>query len=231
MYCVNCGVRLADTEEKCPLCGTRVYHPDIQRPEVKSLFPKNAYPEVRPRQLWPQVILTALFLLPMNIVLVCDTRITGEVTWSGFVVGALAIAYVMLVLPLWFVKPNPVVFVPCSFAAIILFLHYINYAVEGNWFWTFAFPIAGFIGLLVTAQVVLFRYVKKGGLYILGGGFIALGGFMLLMEHLMYVTFPMVKFLGWSLYPLVSLVLFGGLLIFLAICRPAREKMERKLFI
>ena len=29
MYCVNCGVKLAPTESVCPLCGTRVYHPDL----------------------------------------------------------------------------------------------------------------------------------------------------------------------------------------------------------
>mgnify|MGYP001071229356 CR=1 FL=1 len=27
MYCVNCGVELADSETVCPLCGTRVFHP------------------------------------------------------------------------------------------------------------------------------------------------------------------------------------------------------------
>jgi hypothetical protein len=32
-------------------------------------------------------------------------------------------------------------------------------------------------------------------------------------------------------YPVTTLVLIGGLLIFLAICRPARETMERKFFI
>jgi hypothetical protein len=35
----------------------------------------------------------------------------------------------------------------------------------------------------------------------------------------------------WSLYPLTALVLLGGMLIFLAICRPARETMERKFFL
>ena len=29
MYCVKCGVELADSEKKCPLCGTPVFHPDI----------------------------------------------------------------------------------------------------------------------------------------------------------------------------------------------------------
>ena len=39
MYCVKCGVELADTENKCPLCGTAVYHPDIQREAVQPNYP------------------------------------------------------------------------------------------------------------------------------------------------------------------------------------------------
>ena len=26
MYCVKCGVELADSQRVCPLCGTRVFH-------------------------------------------------------------------------------------------------------------------------------------------------------------------------------------------------------------
>ena len=29
MYCIKCGVELADSERVCPLCGTRVFHPDL----------------------------------------------------------------------------------------------------------------------------------------------------------------------------------------------------------
>jgi hypothetical protein len=73
--------------------------------------------------------------------------------------------------------------------------------------------------------------VKKGRLYIFGGALVALGGVMLLVEHLIAITFHVGRFALWSLYPMTALVLVGGLLIFLAICRPARETMERKIFL
>jgi hypothetical protein len=44
-------------------------------------------------------------------------------------------------------------------------------------------------------------------------------------------TFGFSRFIGWSLYPLTTFALLGGILIFLAICRPARESMERIFFI
>ena len=37
MYCIQCGVKLADTEKQCPLCGTVVFHPDLPRPEAEPL--------------------------------------------------------------------------------------------------------------------------------------------------------------------------------------------------
>ena len=83
----------------------------------------------------------------------------------------------------------------------------------------------------MTAVVTLLKYVRKGHLYIIGGAFIALGAFMPLMEFLMNLTFGFPQAFVWSIYPLVSLVLLGGMLIFLAICRPARETMGRKFFL
>lgn len=231
MYCIQCGVKLADTEKTCPLCGLTVYHPELKQPEAVPLFPENKYPEVAPRSLLGQIILTALYLIPMNIVLLVDSQIHGGITWSGYAVGALLLSYVLLVLPSWFRRPNPVIFVPCGFVAIALYLLYINCASGGGWFLTFALPVTGVTALLVTAVVTLMRYVPRGGLYIFGGTFIAFGLFALLVEHLLHVTFPGIPFVGWSLYPLASLVILGGLLIFLAICRPARQTLERKLFI
>ena len=45
MYCINCGVKLADTEKKCPLCNTLVFHPYIEQPAVRPLFPEGRMPK------------------------------------------------------------------------------------------------------------------------------------------------------------------------------------------
>lgn len=231
MYCIQCGVKLADTETCCPLCRTKVYHPDIPLAPEETAYPAHRHPEVQPRSFLAPVMLTVLFLLPMIVVAQCDLLFNKSITWSGFVIGAFGLLYVMLVLPAWFRKPNPVIFVPCTFGALGLYLLYIDLAVNGHWFLTFALPVTGGVGLIVTAVVALVRYVKKGQLYVFGGACIALGALMLLMEFLLELTFDIGYFVGWSLYPLTALVLLGGFLIFLAINRPARETMERKLFI
>lgn len=231
MYCVKCGVELSDTEKQCPLCQTRVFHPDIRQEKAEDLYPKHKYPVTAARSHLPQVLLTAVFLLPLFIVLLCDLQFSHRITWSGYVIGALLVAYVSFILPTWFHKPNPVIFVPCSFAAAGVYLLYIDLATDGHWFLSFALPVTAGIGLIVTAVVTLMRYVRRGKLYILGGAAIAFGVFMLLVEFLLNITFNIETFIGWSLYPLVTLALLGGMLIFLGIYRPARETMERKFFI
>ena len=230
MYCANCGVRLADTEQKCPLCGTAAYHPQIHREPATPLYPKNRYPAESVSPKAAQVGILILFLLPMVTTLLVDLQINRSVTWSGYVLGALLLGYVALALPGWFRSPNPVIFVPCSFVTAGLYLLYINLATGGKWFLSFAFPVVGCVGLIVTAVVALLRYVRRGKLYIYGGALMAFGAFMLLLEFLLVITFDR-SFVGWSFYPLAALVALGGFLLYLAINRSAREMMERKVFI
>lgn len=231
MYCINCGVKLADTEKQCPLCGTSVFHPDLDRKEARPLYPPETYPAARVSSKAAAIILTALFLIPIFITQACDMTIHGRITWSGYVMGAVAMCYVFLVLPMWFTRPNPVIFVPCDFVAMGLYVLYIELALGGNWFLSFAFPVIGGVGIIVTAVVALTRYLRGGRLYIFGGAFLAMGLFMPLVEFLMMRTFSLPRVLYWSVYPLISLFLLGAMLIVLAIYRPAREIMERKFFL
>ena len=230
MYCIQCGVKLADTEKRCPLCGTVPFHPDIPREQGTPLYPPDRYPRQQVSRKGVLGVVTILLMIPMLITLICDLGINARITWSGYVIGALGLGYVAAVLPLWFRRPNPAIFVPCDFLAVGAYVLYIDLSLKGGWFLGFAFPVIGYLGLLVSTVVILIHYTRRGALYIYGGALMALGAFLPLMELLMVITFRLPGFIGWSLYPLVALVLLGGALIFLAICRPARESAQRKLF-
>lgn len=229
MYCVKCGVALADTEKKCPLCDTVVYHPDIKQQPSHSLYPKDRKPKPQANSKAINGMFVILFLIPILICFLSDLQTDATLDWFGFAAGGIAVGYILFALPLWFKNANPVIFVPCDFAAVTVYLLYINCATNGDWFLSFAFPVAGALALIVCAVVTLAHYLKAGRLYIFGGGFIALGALMLLVEFLLMITFNL-SFVGWSIYPLVVLVLLGGALIYLAINASARETMERKLF-
>ena len=232
MYCIRCGVALADTEKVCPLCHTTVYHPDIPPVQTLPLYPQGRTPALRTHP-WGMLVLVTLllFLLPISICLVCDWQVNGVINWSGFVAGALVVLYVTTVLPGWFRHPNPVIFVPVGFVAVGLYLLYINLVTNGDWFLSFAFPVTGGFCLLVTAVVTLSKYLPKGRLYIFGGGFLALGGFMLLVEFLLHITFGLPGLGTWSFYPLIVFSLLGCGLLLIAIVPAFRESLEQKFFL
>lgn len=231
MYCINCGVQLADTEKSCPLCQTRVYHPELTQPDATPLYPNHNEPKKQVKRWSILLILTILYLLPISICLVCDLTVSGTLEWSGYVVGGMLIFYSAVMLPSWFEHPNPVIFTPITFGVIAAFLLYVCFATGGSWFLTLALPATIAVALIVTAAVTLCRYIVKGRLYIYGGTIIAFGIFCLLLEFLLTITFPMPPMFTWSLYPLISLTLLGAAVLTTAIFKPLRESLEKKFFL
>ena len=229
MYCVKCGVQLADTEKKCPLCDTVVYHPEITQAEAQELYPAEKMPKKQSGRAFVCGAVIILFMIPLIVTFFSDMQLDRDLDWFGFVAGALAVTYVTFALPMWFKNPNPVIFIPCDFAAALLYLLYIDIVTEGGWFLSFAFPVTGGIAIIVCAMITLLRYLRGGKLYVVGGAIAAFGVLAWLIEVLMGITFGM-EFIGWCFYPLISLVLIGGLLIYLAMNSVAREKIERKIF-
>lgn len=229
MYCIKCGVCLAESEKRCPLCGTVVFNPEVELPNAEKQYPNDKYPKnaLRPNA-WLFFATTVSFVA-LAIVFACDYNINNAVTWSGIVGGAFCTLYSALVLPFWFSKPNPAIFVPIFFLLTGGYLWYLNVTLGGNWFLTLAFPIVCFVGLVTTAMATLLHYLKKGRLYVYGGGIILFALLPLLIEFLLFVTFKM-PVIWWSLFPLSVLFILGAGLIFLGICRPAKEALERKFF-
>lgn len=231
MYCVKCGVELSDSEVCCPLCKTKAYHPDIDRELTEPKYPDFKEIDKQYNRKLVMLVITVLYFLPAILTLLIDLRTNGQINWSGYVVGAQIVLYTSVLLPFWFQRPNPVIFVPCAFASVILYLGYINFAVSGSWFLSFALPITAALAIIVTAVVTLLRYVRKGHLYIWGGATIAFGAYFSLIELLMFFTFESVGFAFWSLYPFIAFAVIGMLLIVIAICKPIRESLHKKFFI
>ena len=231
MYCINCGVKLEDTEKRCPLCGVTVYHPEISRPEAAPLYPPHRYPVAEAASKAAQIVITTLMAIAALTNLFIDRQINGTVSWGGIVAGGIWVAFVLVVFPFWFKKVNATMYLGTAVISIALYLWYICRVTGGSWFWTFALPVTAYIGALIYVQTILLLRWRKKALVILGAGFFALGLLMPLMEYLMEVTFHPEGYPAWSVYPLMGLFLLGGMLIFLAVNHRAREKMEEKFFV
>ena len=141
--------------------------------------------------------------------------------------------YIIVVLPIWFCRPNPVIFVAADYTALTLYLWFICFLTGGTWFLTFSLPVVGLNAILVITMIVLIRRLRHGILYIIGGGFIVSGLFILLTEFLINYTFEIREpfRLIWSIYPFAAFFIIGIALIIIAINRPLREWLRKKFFV
>ena len=226
MYCVKCGVELADSERKCPLCQTPVYFPNLPEPERTYPSFTDTREEINPRGMY--FIVSCLLMLAALISVVCDITLNSSIVWSGYVVCGILLTYIIFILPNWFSRRLPAVFLPIDFAAIGGFLLYIS-VNTGGWFLSFAFPILGALALIVCSAVILIYYIRRGHLYIFGGTSIALGLFVLLIEILIHLNFNIVHSVPfvWSIYPFLAFFLLGLMLMVIAIVRPFRESLKK----
>ena len=230
MYCIKCGVALADGQTVCPICNTRVYHPDFEIQE-KQTYPKVDFQSEEFNRVGLMFVITILLLIPLILPLILDLTWHGTISWSGYVTGGTLLFYVGFILPLWFKRPNPVIFVPCFFATATLYIFYIDLQNGSEWFFTFAFPLMFSLTAIITALTVLLHYLKRGKLYIIGGGLIALGIWTVLLEILIKLTFNAYTAFMWSSAPLTIFTLFGLMLIIIEIVKPLKESLRRIFFI
>ena len=230
MYCIKCGAKLSEGQTVCPICETKVYHPDFIIKE-ENTYPKIPFESEEFNRKGLLFVVTMLFLIPLILPILLELGWRSTVSWSGYASGGTLILYVAFVLPLWFKKPNPVIFFPSTFALIIGLLLFICYKTEGNWFMSFAFPVTGSLGLIISAAIAVIYYVKKGYLYTVGAMSMALGLWTVLLEWDIRSTFDVYTPFYWSLAPLTVLSIIGITLIVIAIVKPIREQLRRIFFI
>ena len=72
--------------------------------------------------------------------------------------------------------------------------------------------------------------ISGGFLNIRGGALILLGGWCMLLEFLIQVTFE-IPMKWWSLYPMTALGLLGILMIIIGVNKPLRKSLHKKLFV
>ncbi len=231
MFCVKCGVELSDGQEICPLCQTRVYHPELPVTKGKSTYPKKDFASEEFNRTGVMLVITVLFGLAFLLPAIFEFSWHRTVTWSGYVSGGVILAYATFVLPSWFKKPSPAIFVPTVFALICLYLWYISYSTQGGWFLRFAFPVTASLGVIVTTASTLIYYLRRGRLYTVGGALIATGAWTVLIELLIYLTFDVVSPVRWSACSFVTFFILGMTLIVIAIVKPVKESLRRIFFI
>ncbi len=143
-YCVNCGVELADSQKECPLCHTRVYHPERVENAGEAAFPKHVEHVYRKidRRYGALLALIAL-AIPVLCSIFVDLFVVHELRWSIYATGGAVCIFIWVLFPMLLKKPNPYLHVLYNTASLLLFLAGIL-ATAGNMhaFYWLAAPLA-----------------------------------------------------------------------------------------
>ena len=231
MYCANCGVQLSEGQKYCPVCNTRAYHPDIPESNASPAYPNKEFQSEEFNRRGLLFVITILWFLLFSLLMIFELAWHATVTWSGIAAGGVLLAYILLVLPFWFKHAPPIIFLASDFAAVLLYLLYIDLQGGASWFLSFAFPVAGVLGIICCTVVTLCYYVRRGYLYIFGGALIGLGAWTSLIEFLVWYTFGVVSPVFWSACSFATLFVIGMLLIVIAIVKPLKESLKKKFFL
>lgn len=230
MYCIKCGVKLQDGVKQCPLCETPVLLNSESEQQIKKTY-SDCYPQENnhERLLALSLITFLLSGLVISCVIFCLSTYS-QLAWGGIVMLGIALGYILFVLPAWFPKWMPFIFIPIDFLSVSAYLLYLCQKLHGNWYLSFAFPVTMIYMIITVSFLILFRRIESGRLLLFGIYTVVFGCSFMLVEFFAHITFsvPMFK---WSLYCVVVFSLFGLFMTIAGLLPPLRDLLKRKFFI
>lgn len=232
-YCVNCGVKLADSEKKCPLCQTEVINPkDISQKNINKPYPDNTITfDILPDSV-KALLVTVIFVLPIAVSLICNYSISSVISWSKFVVLSLLFIYSISFYSILCFKKNSNIFNIIVYHVLLCaYLFSMNELCKGNWFLTFALPLVLllFVFFLVITLVITKNHLTK--LFCTGFIMLLAGVFCVFLETILNFAFKFRTTILWSIYPCITLFLISIILFIIDFNKPWKEQLEKKLFL
>lgn len=228
-YCVNCGVKLAKSEKKCPLCNTKVINPNILNEEYKPIYSNKIerFKTVNYKFI-SQLILLILLVLTFVTVL-CDLLITKGISWSIYVV--FAVLHLSSHLTLAFTK-NIYISLTISLITLELLLFVIAYLSGGiNWYLYLVLPFVFIFWCYIMISIYIIKKRKKGILkrVIICLSFSSIA--MLVIESgIDLYRFKEIN-CTWSLYAALPITIICLLLFIVSFNRKLIEEIKQRIFI
>lgn len=233
-YCVECGVKLAPSESECPLCGTRVLHPDrAWEPPDRMPWPHRSETVMkRIDRAYAGRLSLFLMLIPAATAMLMDLLDGGGLRWSLFAAGALFCLWCWFLLPVFFRLARPYAYVAADLLCAGAYLLLIAALGGGlGWYLRLALPVLLLLGLkvqlsLLAARARKFKVLHRTALVLSLAALFPVG-----LEFLidLYVSGSL-RF-HWAFYAALPLLALAGTFVYIQRNTALKEEIRKRLFI
>lgn len=241
-YCVECGVKLAQSERVCPLCNTRVVNPnETGNASAERPYPHNVEEQIRGLNRRELAWLVLVFLLvPVGATIMIDLLTGPErfaFTWSIYVAAAGAMLCIWTLPPVLFPKLNAYVAISLDSLAVAGLLSVIAWRLDDwNWCLWLGIPIALLAGLTVGIMVAIIRAKRLRALTRASMCCVQLAILIVLIEIVIQFFSHRSFFFGWklfdwSIYAAAPLIFIALLLFFISRKAGLADELKRRLFV
>ena len=230
-YCVNCGVELDKSLQKCPLCNTPVLNPN----ELKQPFAVNTFPrhkgEVEEADRGDMAIFITIVLIATALGCgILNWQVYSKTLWSIPVIGVCFLFWVIMIPVCIYRKASVYLSVLFDGVAMVLYLYMITWLTrENHWFYGLGIPVVILLTVIAEIVTLLFRVLPKSFLWRGLCGISAIGGICigleLLIDHYLHGTWVAT----WSAVVTTVCLIVDVMIIVLLCKRRLRNEVRRRL--
>lgn len=162
-YCVNCGVKLEETLEKCPLCNTPIINPsELKKAGLIPPFPVERGETEKVKSKDGAILLTVAFATTAICCALLNYLVFNQNLWSIPIIGLCAFFWVVF-FPIILFKELPVyAFIIMDGFAMAGYLYMISFMTNSNlWLTEIALPITAMITALILILTFLIRKISS----------------------------------------------------------------------
>ena len=230
-YCVNCGVRLDDSLDRCPLCNTPVINPnEVTHREAVPPFPRERG-QVEPVKNRDVTLLYSLILIATCLSCGLLNLLVFQATaWSLYIIGACVILWVAAI-PVFLYTRLPIY---CSLLLDGLAVSLYEYLITFNtptkeWFFALALPITALVTALAILTAFLSRHVSASFLAMALYIFVEIAALCVAVELLIRRFLSLPLLLTWSAVVLTACAIIAAALITILSRKRLRSAVRRRL--
>lgn len=228
-YCVNCGVKLKQSEKICPLCNTKVINPNNLKDKFTPAYSQvvEKHKEINKKYLCE--LITVVLICAAIITVLCDLIFTGNITWSIYVIVSILFLDSKLSFILFKNKFIPLLIDLFATETLIYVIAYLNNGL--HWFYYLVCPFIFIIWIYIVLCAFVLSKKKFNLLRRFSVAFLFISVILLTIE----MCVDMFKYekiiINWSIYAVLPITIIGLILFIISYNRKLMDEIKQRIFI